>query len=315
MKTIAITGGTGLVGRHLVPRLLQKGHRVRLLTRRGGEDRDGVQFVPGSLLDERALDALVDGADAILHMAYAEPGSTDTKGRSASDLAPIGRSATQVWFDENLLGTVRLLERTANVRDKRLVYTSSLAVFSRDPNLDPRGHGLRRDEECALLPLEFYGSLRAACEPLLRTAAHAYGFCTSIWRLGCVLGLREPWTTSPLFSIVDEAMRTGAVRTPFGAYAIAVDDAAAILVDALLDDSVKGETFHVFDRWIDHVEVARQVGHCLGKRIDVIAPPAPEPISPIVGARIHARHRAFTTDRCLETLVDELVARATAERS
>lgn len=305
MKTIAITGGTGLVGRHLVPRLLEKGHRVRLLTRRGGEARDGVQFVPGSLLDERALDALVDGADAILHMAYAEPGSS----------AATGRSSTQVWFDENLLGTVRLLERTANVRDKRLVYTSSLAVFSRDPNLDPRGHGLRRDEECALSPLEFYGSLRAACEPLLRTAAHAYGFCTSIWRLGCVLGLREPWTASPLHSIVEEAMRTGEVRTPFGAYAIAVEDAAAILAEALDDDSVKGETFHVFDRWIDHVEVARQIGHCLGRRIEVLAPPAPEPISPIVGAKIHARHRRFTTDRCLATLVDELVARATATRA
>jgi nucleoside-diphosphate-sugar epimerase len=305
VKTIAITGGTGLVGSHLVPLLLARGHRVRLLTRRGGEARPGVQIVPGSLLSEPSLDALTDGADAILHMAYSEPGTT-----SAQD-----RSATQVWFDENLLGTVRLLERTARVRDKRLVYTSSLAVFSRDPNLDPRGHGIRRDEECALLPLEFYGSLRAACEPLLRTAAHAYGFRTSIWRLGCVLGLREPWDTTPLWPIVNEAISTGEVRTPFGAYAIAVEDAAAILADALEDDQVQGETFHVFDRWIDHAEVARIVSQSLHRRIESAHPPAPEPISPIIGSKIRARHPVFSTERCLAKLVDQLVTLGTAARS
>lgn len=304
MKTIAITGGTGLVGRHLVPLLLQRGHRVRLLTRGGKRIAEGpdVVAVQGSLLDERALDVLVDGADAILHMAYSEPGATSVA----------GRSSTQVWFDENLLGTVRLLERTANVRDRRMLYTSSLAVFSRDPNLDPRGHALRRDEDCALLPLEFYGSLRAACEPLLRTAAHAYGFCTSIWRLGCVLGLRDPWTTSPLYEVVDEAVRTGAVRSPYGAYSIAVEDAAAILADALVDDSVEGETYHVFDRWIEHAEVARLVGERLGRPIDVVAPPAREPAAPILGEKIHARHRGWTTDERLASLIGELASRCVA---
>ncbi len=305
MKTIAITGGTGLVGRHLVPLLLARGHRVRLLSRRGGGSLPGVEVIRGSLLSELSLDALTEGADSILHMAYSEPGATPST----------DRSATQVWFDENLMGTVRLLERTARVRDKRLVYTSSLAVFSRDPNLDPRGHGIRRDEDCALLPLEFYGSLRAACEPLLRTAAHAYGFRTSIWRLGCVLGLREPWSSSPLWPLVEEALAIGEVRTPFGAYAIAVEDAAAILADALEDDTAQGETFHVFDRWIDQAEVARLVGKSLGRRIESTQPPAREPISPIVGAKIHARHPAFSTDRCLAKLVDELVALGKAARS
>jgi UDP-glucose 4-epimerase len=304
MATIAVTGGTGLVGRHLVPLLCARGHRLRLLTRSREAHawlaaQPEVTLVDGDLCDEAALDRLVDDADAVLHMAYAEPGAT----------AVGGRSATQAWFDTNLLGTVRLLERVPRLRARRLVYTSSLAVFSRDPNLDPRGHGLRRDEQCALLPLEFYGSLRAACEPLLRTAAHAYGFCTSIWRLGCVFGLREPWPASPFASTVAAAVRTGAVGEPYGVYAIAVEDAAAILADALVDDSVRGETFHVFDRWIEHGEVARLVAAALGRPIAVTAAAALEPRAPILGDKIHARHRAWTTDARLGALVRDLVAR------
>ena len=204
---------------------------------------------------------------------------------------------------------MRLLERTVRTRDQQLIYTSSLAVFSRDPNLDPRGDTLLRDEECALLPLEFYGSLRAACEQLLRTAAHTYQLNTSCWRLGCVLGLRDPWTTSPLFSTVDEAVRTGEIRSPFGAYSLAVEDAATLLADAVGDASLRGQIVHTFDRWIDHASVVPMLEHELGRPICNSCAKAPEPRSPIRGEKVHARYRGWRTEASLRALVRELVAR------
>lgn len=182
-------------------------------------------------------------------------------------------------------------------------------MFSRDPDLDPRGDRFVRDEDCPLSPLEFYGSLRAACEQLLVTAAHAYSLNTSIWRLGLVVGLREPWTASPFATQAREAARDFAIRTPYGAYAIAVEDAAEILADAVGDVSVKGRTFHTFDRWITHDDIAAPLSNALGRDIAIECAAAKEPRMPILGARIRQRFSAWSLDERLSQLATALAKR------
>jgi nucleoside-diphosphate-sugar epimerase len=66
---VALTGGTGFLGRYLVRALEQAGWRVRLLSRRPRRDR--IETVVGSLADAEALDRLVAGADAVVHAAGA----------------------------------------------------------------------------------------------------------------------------------------------------------------------------------------------------------------------------------------------------
>ena len=69
---VAITGGTGFVGRFVVEHLLRRDHEVCALVRdpsRGGWLRDrGVQTVDGDLEDQPALRRLVEGADAVIHL-------------------------------------------------------------------------------------------------------------------------------------------------------------------------------------------------------------------------------------------------------
>jgi nucleoside-diphosphate-sugar epimerase len=69
----AVTGATGFIGRHLVVALARAGWRVRLLLRHDPAEpawRDlRPQVVAGSLADEAALERLVDGADAVIHLA------------------------------------------------------------------------------------------------------------------------------------------------------------------------------------------------------------------------------------------------------
>lgn len=305
MALVAITGGTGLLGSALVPRLLARGHQLRLLTRprpAGLASRPattGITWVEGSLSDHASLDRLVEGADCIVHAAYSEPGASDDA----------TRSPTQAWFHENFTATMRLLERCVGPRNKQLIYTSSLAVFSRDPDQDPRGDRFIRDEDCPLSPLEFYGSLRAACEQLLVTAAHAYSLNTSIWRLGLVVGMREPWTASPFATQAREAARDAAIRTPYGAYAIAVEDAAEILAGAVGDMSVKGRTFHTLDRWITHEDIAEPLRRALGRDIAIACAAAKEPRMPILGERIRERFSAWSTNARLSQLASALTQR------
>lgn len=73
MPTVALTGGTGFIGAHLLPRLIGAGWTVRLLARRPPAHPlwHGLAYdvVPGGLDDARALADLVAGADALVHAA------------------------------------------------------------------------------------------------------------------------------------------------------------------------------------------------------------------------------------------------------
>ncbi|MGN6818105.1 MAG: SDR family oxidoreductase [Sphingomonas sp.] len=69
MTVIAVTGGTGFVGSHFLDRALAEGHELRALTRRPQPARAGMTWVEGALGNPNSMAALVEGADAILHIA------------------------------------------------------------------------------------------------------------------------------------------------------------------------------------------------------------------------------------------------------
>jgi NADH dehydrogenase len=66
---ILVTGGTGFVGSHLVPRLAQFEEPVRVLARRGGQaGRDGVEAAAGDVRDLSSLLSAVRGCRAVIHL-------------------------------------------------------------------------------------------------------------------------------------------------------------------------------------------------------------------------------------------------------
>lgn len=69
MMTILVTGGTGLVGSRLLPRLVAVGIHCRALVRAGKTVPPGVTAVQGDILDPASLAAAVKGVDAVVHLA------------------------------------------------------------------------------------------------------------------------------------------------------------------------------------------------------------------------------------------------------
>ncbi|MGH7875987.1 MAG: SDR family oxidoreductase [Candidatus Binatia bacterium] len=67
---ILITGGTGYVGRHLIPRLIARGHRVRVLARAESVQRapEGAAIVVGDALDPASVGAALKSGDTIIHL-------------------------------------------------------------------------------------------------------------------------------------------------------------------------------------------------------------------------------------------------------
>lgn len=123
---LAITGGTGFVGGHSITRALNAGHAVRALTRRPQPPRDGVTWVTGALDDPAALATLVQGADAVIHIAGVV--NADRAGFVAG----------------NIEGTRAMLSASAAAGVTRFVHVSSLSA--REPQLSIYGWSKREAE-------------------------------------------------------------------------------------------------------------------------------------------------------------------------
>jgi nucleoside-diphosphate-sugar epimerase len=126
---IAVTGATGFVGPHLVGALARHGWKLRLLVRRWKAlpEMAGVdaEIVLGDLDEERALTALTDGVDAVIHAAGL------IKARDPAD-----------FHRANAESTRRL---SAQAPDVPFVLLSSLAA--REPLLSPYAASKRAAED------------------------------------------------------------------------------------------------------------------------------------------------------------------------
>ncbi|WBB76366.1 NAD(P)H-binding protein [Micromonospora sp. WMMD1128] len=86
---ILVTGGTGTLGRHVVPLLRAAGHPVRVLSRRGGPPGDGVTHVTADLTTGSELEPALHGVATVLHLAGGAKGDD----RAAANLVHAARRA------------------------------------------------------------------------------------------------------------------------------------------------------------------------------------------------------------------------------
>ena len=127
MKTVALTGATGFVGRITLDRLVAAGWHVRALTRRDQPTTAGVTWVHGRLDDLVSLTLLCKGADAVLHVAGVV---------NAPDAAG--------FESGNVTGTANMLAAAQMAHIDRFVAVSSLAA--REPALSLYGASKARAE-------------------------------------------------------------------------------------------------------------------------------------------------------------------------
>ena len=79
MKAL-VTGGTGTLGRLVVPRLRDAGRDVRVLSRHSREGGKGIEFVSGDLATGEGIDDAVAGTEIVVHLAGEMKGDEDRPG-------------------------------------------------------------------------------------------------------------------------------------------------------------------------------------------------------------------------------------------
>jgi len=117
MLTVAVTGPTGEIGRPFISALerMPEVERVIGMARRpfdiAGQGWEKTEYRRGDVLDRDAVDALVEGADVVVHLAFV--------------IVAGGGDSREV----NLTGSRNVFEAAAAAGAKRLVYTSSVAAY------------------------------------------------------------------------------------------------------------------------------------------------------------------------------------------
>jgi UDP-glucose 4-epimerase len=251
-ESILVTGGAGFLGSHVADCLGRDGNRVVVLDDLSGGFRDnvstGIEFVQGSILDQRLLDGLFADHrfDHVYHLAaYAAEG--------------LSHFIRGFNYTNNLVGSVNLINRAVNHRVKSFVFTSSIAVYG--PNQVPMR------EEATPEPEDPYGIAKLAVEQDLAAAKRLFGLNSVVFRPHNIYGERQnigdPYRN--VIGIFMNQIMSGKAMTVFGdgtqtrAFTY-VGDIAPVIAAAHRTERAYGQVFNIgADRPYDLNYLARAV--------------------------------------------------------
>jgi len=174
--TSLVTGGAGFMGSHVADHLLGMGHDVVVLDDLSGGFREnvpaGATFVQGSIMNHELINRLFDrrSFDYVYHLAaYAAEG--------------LSHFIKRFNYNNNLIGSVNLVNAAINHNVKCFVFTSSIAVYGAGQS--------PMSEEMIPVPEDSYGISKLAVEQELRVSHEMFGLDYAIFRPHNVYGERQ----------------------------------------------------------------------------------------------------------------------------
>jgi UDP-glucose 4-epimerase len=237
MSVSLVTGGAGFIGSHVAEHLVRKGHRVVVLDDLSGgfteNVPDGCRFVKGSILDHDLVDRLFDeqGFDYVYHLAaYAAEG--------------LSHFIKRFNYNNNVIGSVNLINASVNHGVRRFVFTSSIAVYGAGQS--------PMSEAMTPSPEDSYGIAKFAVEQELRASHEMFGLEYSIFRPHNVYGERQNVGDRyrNVVGIFMNQLLQGEPMTIFGdgeqerAFTH-IDDVAPVIADAVDIAGARNEVFNV----------------------------------------------------------------------
>jgi nucleoside-diphosphate-sugar epimerase len=246
---VALTGASGYTGGRLLDALRARGDEVTALVRPAsvseGLRARASRIVEGSLGEEEAASRLVDGAEAVVHVAavYRTAGHPDS-----------------YYREVNVGGTERLLEAAARAGVRRFVHTSTVGVH---------GHVERppADESAPIAPGDIYQATKAEAEALALEYHRRRGLPVAVVRPGAIYGPGETRFLK-LFRAIARGRYAivGSGRTFY--HPVYIDDLVAGFLLALDREEAVGEAFLVCGpSYVTQRELASLVAKHTGGRV------------------------------------------------
>ncbi len=234
---IFVTGGTGFLGRHLIPELCRLGEPLRVLTRHPHQHPwlrryPRLEIIAGDLLDVAVLERAAEGCRAVIHAG----------------------GIFRFWGDEqvfratNAQGTENVLAAAARAGVERFIHVSTIAVIGQP---DPANV---IDETYPPQPADAYQRSKWQAEQMVMCYQRERGLPVIVLRPGAYYGplghyaFNRLFFTDPLRGIIMQV--DGGRHIIFPAY---IADVAQGVVGALERGRV-GEVYNLCGDWISHRE-------------------------------------------------------------
>ncbi|RBI87558.1 hypothetical protein DRV85_01110 [Rhodosalinus halophilus] len=242
---LAITGGTGLVGRFLVEEALAAGDRVTVLTRRPPAPGFFSGAVDHAAFDLGGPPPALDGMDALIHAGLSHvPG----KYRGGEGDDPEG------FLSANRDGTLRLFEAAARAGVGRVIFLSSRAVYGGYPP------GTELTEEMPPRPDTLYGKVKAEAEAALADLRGGVAL-----RATGVYGPAGPGQRHKWADLFDNFLAGGEIVPRRGTEVHGEDLAAAARILLTAPEERLGEgVFNVSDILLDRRDLLAEVARATG---------------------------------------------------
>lgn len=252
---IALTGITGMVGSHLIKKLVEENpegspYKIRALIREGSvvehlKTFEDVDYIIGGLEDRESLAKLVQGVDVLLHLAHF-PGPVQT----IDELVKV-----------NINGSFDLLEEAKKAKVKQVVFMSSCTVFGEIlPEVDQE-HPL--DEHHPVWPTSLYGSIKSSIEGFCHYYYKSRAFDLTILRPVTVYGVRPQLDKSEWFQTIDYLATNYNVDLKGSTKYVAVGSVVQAIQKVMGNAEASGKTYHLIDGHIHNLDLGKLIAETI----------------------------------------------------
>ena len=199
-KRVLVTGGAGFIGSHLVEALVSAGCKVAVLDNLSSGKAANLRHLEGHLSffqedirNRNALDAATEGCEVVFHLA-----AIVSVPQTVED--PLDSAAV------NEMGTLSVLDAARRKGVKRIVFSSSCAVYGDDPCMP-------KQETMAPKPLSPYATQKLAAEYHAKVFNELYNLETAVLRYFNVYGPRQD-PSSPYSGVISIFMTKALLNQP-----------------------------------------------------------------------------------------------------
>lgn len=302
MNSILVTGGAGFIGSHVAEALYKKNHQVVVLDDLSGGFREnvvpGVDFVQGTINDHEFVNRLFADRrfDYVFHLAaYAAEG--------------LSHFIKRFNYNNNLIGSMNLINASVNTGVKGFVFTSSIAVYGASPELP-------MTEETPAHPEDSYGIAKLAVEQELKACREMFDLEYIIFRPHNVFGERQNIGDKyrNVVGIFMNQILQGKPMSVFGdgsqtrAFSY-IADVAPIIADSIEVPAAYNQVFNIgADQHYSVNELAEAVARAMGVEPQIAHLPARNEVLNAYSS--HEKVRRIFGDRELVSLGDGLARMA-----
>jgi UDP-glucose 4-epimerase len=262
MTEILVTGGAGFIGSHVVDSLIDMGKKVIVLDDLSGGCKENVNpkaaFIQGSITNNKLITSLFSTRriEFVFHLAaYAAEG--------------LSHFIKRYNYNNNLMGSINLINASVNHSVRCFVFTSSIAVYGENE--------CPMTEDMIPLPVDSYGIAKLAVEQELKTCHEMFGLNYIVFRPHNVYGEKQNIGDKyrNVIGIFMNQIMKNEPMTIFGdgqqtrAFTY-IKDVAPLIAKSIFEKNAYNQVFNIgSDTQYTVYELAREVAKAMGRSLEI----------------------------------------------